>query len=79
MEKYLKKIKPKYYWLIAFLLTALTYTMAFSYMGLLGNGTYVISRSDLQQQYIQFIEYYYFFIIKISIIFFIFFTSCQLK
>lgn len=58
MEKYLKKIKPKYYWLIAFLLTALTYTMAFSYMGLLGNGTYVISRSDLQQQYIQFIEYF---------------------
>lgn len=58
MEKYLKKIKPKYYWLLAFLLTALTYTMTFSYMGLLGNGTYVIARSDLQQQYIQFIEYF---------------------
>lgn len=58
MEKYLKKIKPKYYWLIAFLLTALTYTMAFSYMGLLGNGTYVIARSDLKQQYIPFIEYF---------------------
>lgn len=58
MEKYLKKIKPKYYWLIAFLLTALTYTMAFSYMGLLGNGTYTIARSDLKQQYIPFIEYF---------------------
>lgn len=58
MEKYLKKIKPKYYWLIAFLLTALTYTMAFSYMGLLGNGTYIIARSDLKQQYIPFIEYF---------------------
>lgn len=58
MEKYLKRIKPKYYWLLAFLLTALTYTMAFSYMGLLGNGTYVIARSDLKQQYIPFIEYF---------------------
>ncbi len=58
MEKYLKKIKPKYYWVVAFVLTAITYTMAFSYMGLLGNGTYVIARSDLKHQYIPFIEYF---------------------
>lgn len=58
MEKYLKKIKPKYYWLIAFLLTAVTYAVTFSYMGMLGNGKYIIARSDLRQQYIPFIEYF---------------------
>lgn len=58
MEKYLKKIKPKYYWLIAFILTAITYAITFSYMGLLGNGKYIIARSDLKQQYIPFIEYF---------------------
>lgn len=58
MEKYLKNIKPKYYWLVAFLLTAITYTIAFSYMGLLKNGIYIIARSDLKQQYIPYIEYF---------------------
>lgn len=58
MEKCLKKIKPKYYWLVAFILTAITYAITFSYMGLLGNGKYIIARSDLKQQYIPFIEYF---------------------
>jgi len=58
MEKYLKRIKPKYYWLVAFFLTAVTYAITFSYMGLLGNGKYIIARSDLKQQYIPFIEYF---------------------
>lgn len=58
MEKILKGIKPKYFWLLAFLLTALTYTMAFSVMGMLNNGIYIIARSDLNQQYIPFIEYF---------------------
>ena len=58
MEKFLKKIKPKYYWLVAFCLTAVTYAITFSYMGMLGNGKYIIARSDLRQQYIPFIEYF---------------------
>lgn len=58
MEKYLTKIKSKYYWLVAFVLTAITYAITFSYMGLLGNGKYIIARSDLKQQYIPFIEYF---------------------
>ena len=58
MEKYLKKISPKYYWLVAFVLTAITYTMTFSYMGMLSNGKYIIARSDLKQQYIPFIQYF---------------------
>lgn len=58
MEKYLKKIKPQHYWIVAFVLTTITYTMTFSYLGMLGNGKYIIARSDLKQQYIPFIEYF---------------------
>lgn len=55
MYKYLQKIKPKHYPWLAFFLTCITYLTAFSYMGLLSNGKYIIARSDLLQQYIPFI------------------------
>lgn len=58
IEEYLKKIKPGFYPLIAFILTAITETMIFSISGLLGNGKYVIARSDMTQQYLPFIQYF---------------------
>lgn len=56
MRRYFEKIKPKDYKWIALALTVITYLVAFSYLGLLSNGKYIIARSDLLQQYVPFIE-----------------------
>ncbi len=56
IEDLLERIKPKHYPLLAFFLTALVYTMAFSYKQMLGNGQYTIIRGDLDFQFIPFIR-----------------------
>lgn len=58
LEKYLIKYPKKLYWLLAFMLTAIIYTMIFSVNGLLANGEYVIARSDMMHQHLPFIEYF---------------------
>lgn len=58
LEEYLKKYPRKLYWLLAFMLTAIIYTLMFSVCGLLPNGEYIIARSDMIHQHIPFIEYF---------------------
>lgn len=52
----LNRIQPKHYPVLAFILTALTYAMAFSCKQMLGNGQYTIIRGDLDFQFIPFIR-----------------------
>ncbi len=56
MEKYLLKIKPKHYGIVAFLLTCLAMYIMFSYEEVLSTGRYVILEGDLLAQYVPFIK-----------------------
>ncbi len=56
MEKYLLKIKPKHYGVVAFFLTAIAMYLMFAYEEVLSTGRYVILEGDLLQQYIPFIK-----------------------
>ncbi|MBQ7765531.1 MAG: YfhO family protein [Lachnospiraceae bacterium] len=56
MEKYLSKIQPKHYGLVAFVLTCLSMYMMFSYEEVLSTGRYIIMEGDLFHQYVPFIK-----------------------
>ena len=51
----LNKLNPKYYPLIAFVLTAVVYAFALSITGVLGNGVFVLETGDMKAQHIPFI------------------------
>ncbi len=55
IDEYLNSIEPRFYPFLAFLLTAFTYGIILSCMGLMGNGLYVLETSDLRIQIIPFI------------------------
>ena len=52
IDKYLNKIDPKYYPLMAFLMTGLVYTLILSAADVLGNGVFIIEYGDLYVQII---------------------------
>lgn len=58
IEEYIKKIKPKHYPIIAFIITAVLEALIFSLCGMSAGGDYVIARSDMAQQYLPFIRYF---------------------
>ena len=52
MEKILKKIKPKYYWIISFALGMLAMYLMLSYSQMLSTGKYVIIGGDAMEIYV---------------------------
>jgi len=56
MEKFLLKIKPKHYGVVAFVLTCVAMYVMFSYEEVLSTGRYIILEGDLLQQYVPFIK-----------------------
>ncbi|MBQ8246452.1 MAG: YfhO family protein [Lachnospiraceae bacterium] len=56
MEKYLLRIKPKHYGIVAFVLTCIAMYIMFSYEEVLSTGRYIIMEGDLLQQYVPFIK-----------------------
>ncbi len=54
MEKYLSKIKPKHYGIVAFCLTCIAMYLMFAYEEVLSTGRYIILEGDLLQQYVPF-------------------------
>lgn len=57
IEEYLKKISPKYYWLVAAILAMISYLLIFSVSEMLQNGRSTIVRMDMEYQYIPCFEY----------------------
>ncbi len=55
MESLLRKIKPRHYPVLTFILTCMIYACIFSATGFLG-GDYVIAKSDLYHQYLAFLK-----------------------
>ena len=52
MEKILKRIKPKYYWIVSFTLGALAMYLMLSYSQMLSTGKYVIIGGDAMEIYV---------------------------
>lgn len=52
MEKTLKRIKPKYYWIVAFILGALSMYVMLSYSQMLSTGKYIILADDSLHLYV---------------------------
>jgi len=52
LERILKKIKPKYYWIVSFALGALAMYMMLSYSQMLSTGKYVIIGGDAMEIYV---------------------------
>lgn len=57
LEEKLKNIKPKYYWLVAAVISFTTFLLTFSVSEMLQNGRYTLLRMDMYSQYIPSIEY----------------------
>lgn len=58
IEEDFKRIKPKHYPIIAFIITAVVEALIFVFCNIFIGGEYVIARSDMAQQYIPFIRYF---------------------
>ena len=56
IEKVISKISPKYYWVVSFVLGALSMFVMLSYAQLLSTGKYVILNGDALEQYISHIR-----------------------